>query len=197
MTTEAPELNATYGAFEIGVSVATFLYGIGTLQTYNYYRPFPNDSSFLRTAVAVLWFLELGQSICAAQLYSGTVTSYGRQPFQEIAAPPRSLMLEILFSSLSCTVGQLFFSDRIRRLSGHWLLMLVFCVLIMSHLVGDLFLMVQLWTSPSVVTALESKLRLENIVLAAMGPFVDILLAIFLCLHLRRLRGDGSVQFRW
>jgi hypothetical protein len=52
MASDFNGLNGTYGAFEIGVLVATFLYGIETLQTYNYFRRFPKDSSLLKATVS-------------------------------------------------------------------------------------------------------------------------------------------------
>ncbi|CAK5272513.1 unnamed protein product [Mycena citricolor] len=50
-----PPLDDTLGAMEIGGVVGTFLFGIGTLQTFYYFRHFTNDSRYLRWTVAFLW----------------------------------------------------------------------------------------------------------------------------------------------
>jgi len=47
-----PEFNPNViGGLEIGVLLATLLYGMGTVQTYLYYRNFPKDSRRMKTTV--------------------------------------------------------------------------------------------------------------------------------------------------
>jgi hypothetical protein len=48
-----PNLNGTLGATEIGAVLGTFLCGIQTLQTFNYFRAFPRDSVGLKTTVCM------------------------------------------------------------------------------------------------------------------------------------------------
>ncbi|KAJ7690482.1 hypothetical protein B0H17DRAFT_1201613 [Mycena rosella] len=116
---QIPPLDNTLGAMVIGSAVATFLFGIGTLQTYHYYRLFPTDAAVVKWMVCVLWFLELGHTISTwHMMYSLTVTLYG-QP-QHIDSPPHSLEMTIFFSSLIYTIVQVFFANRIRALSGKW-----------------------------------------------------------------------------
>ena len=45
------DLNGSLGALEIGAVLDVFLFGILTLQTYNYYCDFSDDSTFLKCAV--------------------------------------------------------------------------------------------------------------------------------------------------
>jgi hypothetical protein len=49
--TASPPLDDTLGAFEVGGVVCTFLFGIGTLQTFYYYAQFPTDPKRLKLAV--------------------------------------------------------------------------------------------------------------------------------------------------
>ncbi|KAJ7433718.1 hypothetical protein FB451DRAFT_1313347 [Mycena latifolia] len=56
VTAPGPPLDGTYGALEIGSAVATFLFGILTLQAFNYYREFPQDSKLLKITIAATWF---------------------------------------------------------------------------------------------------------------------------------------------
>jgi hypothetical protein len=45
------DLNGSLGAIEIGAVLGTFLFGIETLQTFNYYRNFRKDSKLLKITV--------------------------------------------------------------------------------------------------------------------------------------------------
>ncbi|KAJ7760342.1 hypothetical protein B0H16DRAFT_1532009 [Mycena metata] len=55
-TFQFPALDGTLGAMEIGAILGAFLFGIETLQTFNYYRQFREDSKILKATVAVIWF---------------------------------------------------------------------------------------------------------------------------------------------
>jgi hypothetical protein len=46
------ELNGSLGATEIGSVLGAFLFGVETLQTYNYFRNFHRDSILLKTTVS-------------------------------------------------------------------------------------------------------------------------------------------------
>ncbi|KAJ6467878.1 hypothetical protein C8R45DRAFT_1079218 [Mycena sanguinolenta] len=121
-------LSGSLGALAIGTLVGGFLFGIGTLQTFNYYRDFPKDSNLLKAAVGLVWVLELGHTISAAHaLFSETVTFYG-QP-QYIISPPATEATTILFAAPIYTIVQAFFANRVRVLSGRWEVMALACVL--------------------------------------------------------------------
>jgi hypothetical protein len=46
------DLNGNLGALEIGIVLGVFLFGIETLQTFNYYKRFPKDSNLLKATVS-------------------------------------------------------------------------------------------------------------------------------------------------
>ncbi|KAJ7450744.1 hypothetical protein FB451DRAFT_1285015 [Mycena latifolia] len=196
MSSDSTRLDGTYGALEIGVVVGSFLYGIETLQAFNYYRQFPKDSVLLKCTVAVIWFLDLAQTICTSNaIYLMTVTFYGRPPQEEISTPPRSLVLEILFAGVSSTMVQAFFANRIRIFSGTWYIMLLCYILMVPSLIGSLILMVLLSRSSSALSFLETQLHWEMIAFSSVGPAVDIIIATSMCFHLWRLRGSET-QFK-
>jgi hypothetical protein len=62
------DLNGSLGAIEIGAVLGAFLFGLETLQTFNYYRDFPKDSKFLKATVrspgSVLWVGSSDMRIC-------------------------------------------------------------------------------------------------------------------------------------
>ncbi|KAJ7796255.1 hypothetical protein B0H14DRAFT_2915886 [Mycena olivaceomarginata] len=119
-------LNGSLGALEIGSVLGAFLFGIETLQTYNYYRDFSRDCVLLRSTVigdrsSANRFLELGHTVSSWHaLYSETVTLYGEP--QHISSPPLSEDLTVLLTALIYIVVQTFFANRVRILSGSWLL---------------------------------------------------------------------------
>ncbi|KAJ7130412.1 hypothetical protein C8R44DRAFT_872220 [Mycena epipterygia] len=189
MASDFPGLDGTYGTLEIGVVIGTFLSGIETLQTFNYYRNFPKDSALLKAIVALVWLLALSQTICSLHAnYLITVTYYGRSPYQVTATPPHSLVLAIFFTSLSNTVVQLFFGNRIRVISGKRCITIVCFVLNVTSLAGSLVLMANMWTSSDALTILRSRLEWELILFSALAPFVDFIIATSMCYHLWRLR---------
>ena len=51
MVTYSFSLANTFGALEIGVAVAIFLFGVVTVQTFMYYQRFPDDRLHFKTLV--------------------------------------------------------------------------------------------------------------------------------------------------
>jgi hypothetical protein len=51
METTAFNPHATIGALEIGVLLSSFLFGIVTVQTFMYFKKFPNDTWMLKLLV--------------------------------------------------------------------------------------------------------------------------------------------------
>ncbi|KAJ7671044.1 hypothetical protein B0H17DRAFT_1183666 [Mycena rosella] len=78
-----PSPDGTFGPLEIGTTTGTYLFGILTLQTFNYYAQFPQDSKLFRITTKTYWV---------------TVTTYGRPPSAFIMKPPPSLIGTLVFS---------------------------------------------------------------------------------------------------
>ncbi|KAJ7445201.1 hypothetical protein B0H11DRAFT_2249623 [Mycena galericulata] len=49
------DLNGNLGALEIGSVLGASLFGVETLQTFNYYKNFPQDSNLLKSTVSLVW----------------------------------------------------------------------------------------------------------------------------------------------
>ncbi|KAG9126733.1 hypothetical protein FRC07_002173 [Ceratobasidium sp. 392] len=70
-------LDSTFGATYIGVIVATFLYGIMTLQTYIYWGRYVHDSTFDRLFVLTLWLLDTFQMVSISHMqYHYVINNY-------------------------------------------------------------------------------------------------------------------------
>ncbi|KAJ7440203.1 hypothetical protein B0H11DRAFT_2099985 [Mycena galericulata] len=191
-TSQFPALDGTLGAMEIGAVLGTFLFGIETLQTFNYYRRFPEDSKLLKATVAVIWCLELVNTICGlGAIYIMTVTFYGHAPNQHILNPPHTLNITILLSAPINALVQLFFGNRIRVLSGHWHIMVLCVVLTLLRFICDVALTIAFWVSPLGFSVLRANYHWEMITASSVGPAVDGLIAVSMCFCLWRVRGSG------
>ncbi|KAJ7687961.1 hypothetical protein B0H17DRAFT_677112 [Mycena rosella] len=188
-----PDLNGSLGATQIGAVLGTFLFGIETLQTYNYYGEFPRDSRTLKMTVALVWFLELGHTLSAWHaLYSQTVTFYGQ--LQYISSPPRSEEMTILFAALLYTVVQAFFANRVRVLSGRWNIMFVACCLNLLRFVANMATLGLLLYYSRVSILLEWRWLVSTAL--GLGIVVDILITVAMCHFLWRLRSSDSKRTR-
>ncbi|KAJ7479087.1 hypothetical protein FB451DRAFT_1556794 [Mycena latifolia] len=179
MASSLPSLDGTIGNAVIGVALSTFLYGIETLQTFNYYRDYPKDTAKLKLLVASTWLLELTQTILTWHaIYTMTVTFYG-QP-QHLAEPPLSLVLVILFSAMVNFVVQTFFAFRVRALSNRWPITIIVCILNLVRFIGNATIFGELWRRPE-FSLLGTDLHWIFTASSAIGPFVDIITAGSLC----------------
>ncbi|KAJ6534332.1 hypothetical protein B0H19DRAFT_441516 [Mycena capillaripes] len=187
------DLNGSLGAIEIGAVLGTFLFGIETLQTFNYYRDFPKDSKLLKAAVGLVWVLELGHTVSAWHaLYTQTVTFFGQPSF--ILSPPHSEDMMIIFAGLIYTVVQTFFANRVRVLSGQWYIMALACVLGLLRLVAH-FCITALLLQYSRISIL---LEWRGLVTASLSLdlAVDLLITASLCYCLWNMRSCESRQTR-
>ncbi|KAJ7698593.1 hypothetical protein B0H17DRAFT_1259016 [Mycena rosella] len=192
--TSFPPLDDTLGAVEIGTGFCTLLFGIVTLQTFNYYRLFPTDSGFLK-------LLELGHTISAwhgvrevhdqgvsSLLYSLTVTFFG-QP-QYINDPPHSIEMTILFSAPTYFIVQMFFAHRIRTLSGRWPITIICAVLAFAR-AAVIIAMFTITLNLSQLSDLAANYPGLMATALSLGVVVDFIVAASMCYYLRNLRTKG------
>ncbi|KAJ7834995.1 hypothetical protein B0H14DRAFT_2797415 [Mycena olivaceomarginata] len=182
-----PPLDGILGAIVIGAVVGTFLFGIGTLQTYHYYRRYSSDSKALKTLV----FMELGHSISIWHtLYQIVVTFFGKLP--HILNPPHSVSMSVLFAALSTGAVQTFYAFRIRRLSGHWFIPIICFLLTAARFSFNVLMLITFWTSSSGFELMKTRLHWAMISVSSLAPSVDILTAGSLCFYLWKIRSRGS-----
>ncbi|KAJ6595541.1 hypothetical protein DFH09DRAFT_1357495 [Mycena vulgaris] len=176
---EFPPFDDSLGAIQIGGICSTFLFGIGTLQTFYYFRQFPKDSALLKGTVALIWVLELGHTVaCWHALYSMTVTFYC-QP-QYLAHPPHSLQVTILFSAPINAIVQIFFANRVRVLSGRWLIPTI-CWLIILLRAACTFALFWIILNIASLSALKAKWEWLVATGLCLGVAVDGIVAISMC----------------
>ncbi|KAJ7480821.1 hypothetical protein FB451DRAFT_1238522 [Mycena latifolia] len=185
-------LDGTLAPLEIGGMVGTFLFGLLTLQTFNYYRQFPQDSRLLKLTIASTWLLELGHTICSLQaIFWITVTTHDRTPRAIVAEPPQSLYITLVFSGGIHLLFQLFFGNRIRVLSGRLHVFLLCIAFGTLRFIIDVTIMTLIWIDNAGFLILNSKIRWEMITASTLGPVADCVIAFSMCYYLWQLRGFG------
>ncbi|KAJ7255803.1 hypothetical protein B0H12DRAFT_1323108 [Mycena haematopus] len=185
-----PRLDGTLGNGEIGVAIATFLFGIETLQTFNYYRDYPRDRLALKILVGGIWLLELAHVICSWNgLYYWTVTFYG-QP-QHLPVGPFSLVAGILIQEIIKFFVQSFFTYCVQVLSKRWPIPILASTLTTVRLAFNVALVAELSKNPA-FTVVTVDSRWMMITITSIGPVVDIAIAASLCYFLWSTKGKTT-----
>ncbi|KAJ7171135.1 hypothetical protein C8R46DRAFT_1349226, partial [Mycena filopes] len=183
---QLPPLDGTLGSILVGLVLGTFLFGMLTVQVFNYYQIFSKDSLTLKSLVAIIWFLELGHTIAGWHWgYTMIVTFYG-QP-EHIANPPGSFELLPLFSGVVHVLVESFFAFRIHALSGRWWLTVVCCILNIVAFVLSIMLVVSFYRVRD-FAAWELQTRKLSLAATSVVPANDILITLGLCYNLWRIR---------
>ncbi|KAG2002985.1 hypothetical protein CC2G_003623 [Coprinopsis cinerea AmutBmut pab1-1] len=126
------------GAIEIGSQVSLILFGVETVQSFNYYHSFPDDTWYLQWLVGILWFLELAHMILvAAEIFKITIIQYGDP--ESLRRIPY-LVGAIFPSTLVTSLTHLFHAARIwRMLPRPWKLIAPLCIAATLFLSGGAF----------------------------------------------------------
>ncbi|KAJ7171154.1 hypothetical protein C8R46DRAFT_1190592 [Mycena filopes] len=161
-------LDGTLGCIVVGLVLGTFLFGMLTVQVFNYSQSFPKDTLVLKS---------LG--------YTTIVTFYG-QP-EHIANPPGSFELLPLFSGLVALVVESFFAFRIRTLSGRWVLTAVCIVLNTVAFVLSVILVVLFYRARDFATW-EAQNHALALAASSLVPINNILITTGLCYYLWTLQ---------
>ncbi|KAH7922199.1 hypothetical protein BV22DRAFT_676277 [Leucogyrophana mollusca] len=187
-TIPSPVVTGSIGALEIGTIVMTFFFGIGTVQTFHYYRGYPHDSLWLKSFIAVVWLCELGHTISVAWgTYTVTVTRFGDLSGVTLDPLPLGFAWSILFSGLLGPLVQGFFAHRVHVFSKKIYIPLVCWAASLLRLSGSLVAVVKAVKQPSLQSYGESNGWLIMLLLVV-GAFVDITVAASLCYFLGRER---------
>ncbi|KAJ7618388.1 hypothetical protein FB45DRAFT_1033593 [Roridomyces roridus] len=176
----------TLGVFEIGGVCSTMLFGITSVQAFNYCRHYPKDALLIKLTVLSVWLLELAHGMVVWHgIFTLTVTFYGET--SHIAQPPRTIWLSLLFSSLIVTIVQIFFANRIRVFSRRWIVSIICWLLAIIDLGTSLAMLVILMERKH-IDVLQVQYRWLTAVSLGLSSFVDVCIAVSLCVLLVRMR---------
>ncbi|KAJ7677534.1 hypothetical protein B0H17DRAFT_944775 [Mycena rosella] len=185
-------LDSTLGAMELGGIFSTLLFGITTVQTFNYYRDYPRDAVILRTVVGGRPTLfELVHTVLVWHgIYSMTVTFYG-QP-EHLADPPPTLALTLVSEIIIVAVVQIYFINRIRLVSKKWFLPAL-CLILTLLRFGACVAMLAVVLINANLFILSERFRWLMCTSLGSGTAVDVLVTAALCYYLWQARAS---QFR-
>ncbi|KAF8578373.1 hypothetical protein K439DRAFT_487168 [Ramaria rubella] len=107
------------GSVEIGVLLATLLYGIVTLQAFLYAKKDNTDTLWIRIIVGSVWIIETFHTFCIWwTLYWWTITNYGQR--EELNTVLWSFATTFAMSATEASIVQSFFAYRVYMFSGRW-----------------------------------------------------------------------------
>ncbi|EIN13003.1 hypothetical protein PUNSTDRAFT_131231 [Punctularia strigosozonata HHB-11173 SS5] len=129
-----PSLGLTLGALYVGVIVSVFLFGIATLQTYNYYVNFPTDKMRLKALVGGLWVMDAFHcAIIAHAAYHYAIANYFNPAVLEFGV--WSLDIGTVVTAIVACTCQAFFTVRVWVLGKNYIVTAVCAILCLLRLV--------------------------------------------------------------
>lgn len=119
------ELDSTLGILLIATVVCAILSGTLTVQTYTYFRRFPDDKYYTKLMVLMLWSVDLlHQIIGCYSLYHYVITSVKNPAL--LLQPSWAVAAIHILEPIQAVTAQLFFVRRMHLLNADWWPLVVF-----------------------------------------------------------------------
>ncbi|RDB18041.1 hypothetical protein Hypma_000871 [Hypsizygus marmoreus] len=177
------DLNATYGSAFIGLIVGAVLYGVTLLQTFLYYRQYPQDSRLTKFLVFLLWVLDTAHLVlCTMSIYWYLVTNFANP--LALNKTTWSMDLQTDCNGLIGLIVECFFARRVWAMSGNILLTGVIVILACIHFgLGIVFTI-----KSFILIDLDKFPQLIWVTSAGLGSAAaaDIIIACALCYYLTK-----------
>ncbi|KZT68903.1 hypothetical protein DAEQUDRAFT_305849 [Daedalea quercina L-15889] len=111
------EYDLTYGTAHLGVSIACVLYGVTNLQTFLYFRTFPDDRLWNKIGVFWLWFLDTVHIVlCVYMVYYYVITEFGNR--FALLTLNWSLKAQLILEALVISSAQTLYAIRVWKLDA-------------------------------------------------------------------------------
>ncbi|KZT27400.1 hypothetical protein NEOLEDRAFT_138023 [Neolentinus lepideus HHB14362 ss-1] len=125
-------VGTTFGILFIALVVSSVCYGLTLLQTWIYFRRYPQDRWWIKALVFVLWMLDtFHTTLCTIAIYWYLVTNYGNVPTLDDSY--WSVNLQTDMAGLIGVIVQLFFARRVWILSQNKIIVGLIGVLSLLH----------------------------------------------------------------
>ncbi|KDR72685.1 hypothetical protein GALMADRAFT_761122 [Galerina marginata CBS 339.88] len=187
------DLSDTIGALQIGSLFGVFLFGIVSLQAYNYYDTYTEDGWGNKLLVAGVWLLEIGHTLgISYDVYRSTITLYGEP---QLLGTFNGITVAIVFGGAITLLVQAFFALRLARLfPGPYKYIGGFCVMISTlRFCATIYLTVVGFTS----TTLEDYRHQVGWLVSTtfiVSATVDVVIAGSMLYYLTKKRGEAMVR---
>ncbi|PBK81108.1 hypothetical protein ARMGADRAFT_816148 [Armillaria gallica] len=184
-----PSLGNTFGALFVGATIAAILFGITNIQTLIYYKKYPNDWSFYRYSVALLWVLDTAHlALSTHALYYYLIDMYGNLLGALLGNIIWSLRLQLILKVWIVVFVQGLYAIRLWKLGLHFHKILPwFVFLAVSASVGaGIFGSYDIYRPPNLVSISSISVTIYtfySIIITA-----DIIIAVMMCYYLHKSR---------
>ncbi|KAK7459666.1 hypothetical protein VKT23_009647 [Stygiomarasmius scandens] len=179
-------LGPTLGAVEVGVLVATVLYGTVLVQTYNYFHGQFQDRTSIKLLVVFLCLLEtVDTGFLWAYLYSRTVDHFGNSEILQQSY--WALACSVPVANLVVFIVQLFFAYRVYKVSTKRIYPIICIPASMFRLAMGFAIAVTMTMESLSMSEYVIKFKWLMVVALSVGAAVDIsnTVALYVCLQMR------------
>jgi len=177
------DLTPTMGALFIGVLIAAVFHGITTLQTIFYYSTYPDDKRWIKVMVAAIWVLDTVSLVLFSHaIYSYVILDYANP--LALATPIWSFTSERIATAFVALIVKEFLIYRLYALNKK---LMPFCAAMATLVLLPISIALY-----SAAWGLKEKtwesLQIKWTIMVAeiSSPFIDIVIALGICLELRR-----------
>lgn len=178
--------NNTLGALQVGGSIMVFLFGIDTLQTYYYFKRYPNDRLWIKLLVVWIWLEEIGHTVSVLSgMYLLTVTQFGQPDALAVTTMPTGYAWSIVFSGSVGSIVEAFFAHRMYVLSKSWYLPSIAWTLASFRFCGSMVAAAKVFGNIS-LDVFSTKWRWLITACFATGAGADLIVAGGLCYYIHR-----------
>jgi len=177
-------LQSTFGSAFIGLVASAVLYGVTILQTYLYYRNYPEDSRILKWMVAILWALDTVHLVlCTISVYSVLVLNFNNPAF--LNTTTWSMNVQTYFNGLIGIIVECFYARRVWIVSRNMYLTGIILILAVIH-----FALGIVFTVGSFETVRKDFSNLVWVTSVGLGSAAaaDMLIGLSLCYYLSKNR---------
>ncbi|PPQ89678.1 hypothetical protein CVT25_013865 [Psilocybe cyanescens] len=196
-------LDTTYGAAFIGLIGSAVLYGVTLLQTFLYFKQYPNDSRFTKI---IIFGDKLQQSFCASSINLEYECKFWSS-FTVLLTDEACLKLQTDCNGLIGLIVECFFARRVWIMSGNFFITGIIVILACIHCGEHLVFTVEgylysggycqvseansrLFSVPPVVAGLIDVPATQWVTSTGLGSAAaaDIIIAVSLCYYLTKSR---------
>ncbi|KAH7909060.1 hypothetical protein BJ138DRAFT_1181297 [Hygrophoropsis aurantiaca] len=189
------DVPATYGALLLGGMIAAGLSGIVTVQSFLYLKLYPDDSPRTKATVAAIWVLDSAHTgLVCASIWIYLIANFGDT--SKIDMIPGSVAMTVALTAILTFIVHCFYAHRIHKLSHHdWRITIplgIFAFLRLCSATVTTAEMIHMDT----FSGFKAHFRWVFTLGLALSSLVDVLIALFLCVSLRRNRKASSSMDR-
>lgn len=181
------DFDASFGALQIGTMVSMMLLGIALLQTWNYFRDFPDDTTRLKAMVSIVFFVDVLHSIFLMHaVYQYTIRGFS--DFSILTRVVWSIDATLTAEAIIIVMVQCYYGLRVLRVTGSRVLACLIWFLAFLRMALTIAFDVTAIRDGSINVVRTKAFKWQAVSELAVAAFTDICIASVLCIALLRRR---------